>query len=201
MQNDAAARKQELRRLVIAARLSRSGADRAAAQAANVEHLFERLCRARVVCAYLPLATEPLSTALLDRLHGADVGVLVPVASSDAPLDWTTYPTATVVGAFGIAEPSGPRLGAVAVRTADVIVVPALAVDESGHRLGRGGGHYDRSLALLAGPPLPAGPLPSRELIAVLFDGEMVPELPAAAHDVRVTAVVTPTAGLVRLRS
>jgi 5-formyltetrahydrofolate cyclo-ligase len=73
-----------------------------------------------------------------------------------------------------------------------VVLVPALAVDAEGHRLGRGGGHYDRSLALRPD----RGASGAGALIAVLFDGERVPILPFDAHDVAVDAVVTPTGGV-----
>lgn len=187
-----AARKQSLRADLLTSRRARSEPDRVAARAAVAAHLWPRLQHCAIVCAYLPLATEPLLPSLLDRLHAAGVRVLVPVAAADAPLDWTDYPTPVSPGAFGIAAPTGPRRGAGAVTMADVVLVPALAVDDAGHRLGRGGGHYDRSLALLpAGPPARA-----TELIAVLFDGDERPELPFDAHDVAVDAVVTPTGGL-----
>ncbi len=89
--------------------------------------------------------------------------MLVPVVTGAAPLDWCEYvtrqpPQPTRRGALGIDEPTGPRLGPAAIADADVVLVPALAVDRRGHRLGRGGGHYDRTLALLS--ELRAEPLP-----------------------------------------
>ena len=191
-----AADKESLRRQLLAGRRARSRPDRASARTAIAAHLWPHLLRCGVVCAYLPLATEPLAPSLLDRLTAAGVRVLVPMVAADAPLDWTDHPAPTTSGPFGIAEPAGPRLGPDAVTTADVVLVPALAVDREGHRLGRGGGHYDRSLALLA----PAGPgaagTKRNELIAVLFDGELLPSVPFDTHDIAVEAVVTPAAGL-----
>ena len=64
-----------------------------------------------------------------------------------------------------------------------MILVPALAVDRSGVRLGRGGGYYDRSLPLRA---------PGARLIAVVRDDELVAELPGEPHDVRMTHALTP---------
>src|SRR5439155_17399887 len=107
------------------------------------------LAGAAVVCGYLPLATEPLTTALLDRLVAAGTTVLVPVVTADAPLDWCRYPGPTTTSPFGIQEPTGTRLGPAKIRSADAVLLPALAVDATGARLGRGGGHYDRTLALL----------------------------------------------------
>jgi 5-formyltetrahydrofolate cyclo-ligase len=68
------------------------------------------------------------------------------------------------------------------------VLVPALAVDRHGNRLGRGGGSYDRALARATGLT-----------VAVLYDGELVDLLPVEPHDVPVNAVVTPRSGLVRL--
>lgn len=193
-----AAGKGSMRAQLLTGRRDRSSSDRAAARTAIATHLRSRLLRCTVVCAYLPLATEPLEPTLLDELHAAGVRVLVPAVSTDAPLDWIEYPAQTIHGAFGIAEPTGPRLAPGAIAGADVVLVPALAVDAAGHRLGRGGGHYDRSLALLS-TDIPATATGRPELIAVLFDGELLPSVPFDDHDISVDAVVTPTGGLCRL--
>lgn len=153
-----------------------------------------------MVCAFLPLPSEPLSIGLLEQLSTTGTTVLVPVVASGAPLDWCRFPGPTSPGPFGIAEPSGRRLGPGAVTTATAILIPALAVDRAGRRLGRGEGHYDRTLALLGmTAPLrktaqPGTPLP--ELIAVVFDDEIIAGVPVESHDVGVTAVTTPTGGL-----
>jgi 5-formyltetrahydrofolate cyclo-ligase len=89
-------------------------------------------------------------------------------------------------GRFGLLEPLGPRLGPTALGTADVVVVPALAVSRDGARLGRGGGYYDRALQHAR---------PGAVLVALLFDDELLDEVPAEDHDHRVTAVVTPSGG------
>jgi 5-formyltetrahydrofolate cyclo-ligase len=81
-------------------------------------------------------------------------------------------------------------LGPDAVALASVILVPALAVDRTGVRLGRGAGFYDRSLPLAD---------PSARLVAVVRDDELVESLPAEPHDVRMTHVLTPERGLVPL--
>jgi 5-formyltetrahydrofolate cyclo-ligase len=91
-----------------------------------------------------------------------------------------------VPGRFGILEPVGPKLGPTAIGTAEVVVVPALAVDRGGTRLGRGGGWYDRALRHAR---------PGAVVVAVVFDGEVVDRLPALDHDRPVTAVVTPSGG------
>ncbi|TDB95060.1 5-formyltetrahydrofolate cyclo-ligase, partial [Micromonospora fluostatini] len=87
-------------------------------------------------------------------------------------------------------EPAGPRLGVTAIAGADLVVVPALAVDRRGLRLGRGGGSYDRALARV-----PA----TVPTVALLHDGELVGSLPAQPHDRPVRAVVTPASGVIEL--
>jgi 5-formyltetrahydrofolate cyclo-ligase len=81
-------------------------------------------------------------------------------------------------------------LGRDAVATADVVLVPGLAVDRTAMRLGRGGGSYDRALGRV-----PVGTF----VCTLLYDGEVLDEVPAEPHDRPVTAVVTPS-GLTRLR-
>jgi 5-formyltetrahydrofolate cyclo-ligase len=191
--------KTRLRMTLLAARRARPEPDRLAARAAVSGHLQRALSGTTCVAAYLPLPTEPMDVRTLDLL-AAGTRVLVPVVTGAAPLDWCEYvagaPAAgTRRGALGIDEPTGPRLGPAAIEDADVILVPALAVDHGGHRLGRGGGHYDRTLALLS--RLRTERPPRR--IAVIYDDELLTAVPFDELDQLVTAVVTPGSGLSQL--
>lgn len=186
-----AAAKTVLRAVAVDRRRAMSQVERAGGRATNAQHLRRLLSGLQSICVFLPLPTEPLADSLLDDLVRGGAQVLVPVTRPDAPLDWCAYPAPLTAGRFGVQTPDGPRLGAAAIRNADVVVVPAFAVDATGVRLGRGGGHYDRTLALLAGQ--------ARLVIAVLFDGEFVDRLPAEAHDRSVGAVVTPSRGVEHL--
>ncbi|MGH4007315.1 MAG: 5-formyltetrahydrofolate cyclo-ligase [Pseudonocardiaceae bacterium] len=148
------------------------------------------------VCAYWPVGTEPGSPALLDGLVRRGCRLLLPVVGSRAgpaaPLDWAEYSGAGSLraGPLGLYEPAGPRLGCAAIATAVLVLVPALAVDQHGVRLGRGGGHYDRTLPLAA---------PGTPLVAIVRDNEVIVSLPVQPHDVPVTAALTPGRGLVPL--
>ncbi|MGS0688515.1 5-formyltetrahydrofolate cyclo-ligase [Nakamurella sp. GG22] len=198
------AQKDRLRAALIESRRSRGEAERRRARAANAEHLLVAVQGLSCVACYLPLPTEPLARELLDRL-AETCRVLVPVTLGPLPLDWCEYPGPVSPGSFGILEPTGERLGSGAITDADAVLVPALAVDRAGHRLGRGGGHYDRTLALrhrLRSERNPRGTVPADRtaLIAVLFDGEFVDTLPHDAFDQPVTAVVTPGEGVRLLR-
>lgn len=151
------------------------------------------LASARTVAAYVSVGTEPGTAALLEALRERGTRVLLPVLLPDDDLDWGPYtgPGSLAVVRYGgrmeLAEPTGPRLGPDAVTGADVVLLPGLAVDGRGMRLGRGGGSYDRVLARLAR----AGARPA--LVVLLYDTEVVARVPAEAHDRPVHAVVTPT--------
>ncbi len=140
------------------------------------------------VAAYASVGTEPATVALLSALREAAVPVLLPVLLPDGDLDWARYDGTLVPGRRGLPEPPGPRLGREAVAECCVVVVPALAVDRTGTRLGRGGGSYDRALTRT-----------SALVVAALHDGDLVDTLPVEPHDVPVSAVVLPGLGLVRL--
>ncbi|MFE1171549.1 5-formyltetrahydrofolate cyclo-ligase [Streptomyces sp. NPDC058773] len=141
------------------------------------------------VAAYVSIGGEPSTRALLDLLRAAGVQVLLPVLLPDNDLDWALYEGADglVRAGRGLLEPDGPRLGPEAVTEADVVLLPGLAVDRRGLRLGRGGGSYDRVLARLAR----AGARAS--LVVLLYDAELLAEVPAEEHDRHVHAAVTPS--------
>jgi 5-formyltetrahydrofolate cyclo-ligase len=189
--------KAEMRARVLRARRKVTPEVHAREAAALAGHLAGIATRGRTVCAYVPIGSEPGSLAMLDDLHVRGVRVLLPVARHDdtgvpAPMRWGEYRPGTLVDArFGLREPEGPRLDVDAVADAEVVVVPALAVDRSGVRLGRGAGFYDRSL-------LQANP--AAMLVAVVRDDELVERVPAEPHDVRMTHALTPGCGLVALR-
>ncbi len=143
-----------------------------------------------LIAGYAPMPSEP-GGADLPELLAARARVLLPVLQPDLDLDWAYFTGAAGMSAGSrLSEPTGPRLGLAAVGSADLVVVPALLVDRSGVRLGRGGGSYDRALARVR---------PETMVVALLHDGELVDELPAAAHDRRVGAVILPSTGMTRL--
>ncbi|WP_228000170.1 5-formyltetrahydrofolate cyclo-ligase [Mycolicibacterium sp. P1-5] len=188
--------KAQHRAALLAARRDVPDAVRAAESQALSEHLGEFVAPEHTVCAYLPVGTEPGSPQLVDRLRELCARVLLPVARFAADgeplaLLWGAYvPDTLVTARFGLLEPAEPWLPASAVGEADLVLVPALAVDRRGVRLGRGGGFYDRSLPLCR---------PSTMLIAVVRDAELIDELPSEPHDVRMTHVLTPKHGLFAL--
>ena len=184
---DAEAAKAVLRERVLAGRRDRSPAARATAAAAVSTALLAGLARVRVLAAFVPEDTEPGAGRLPAAFTQLGARVLLPVVpESGSELRWAVDTGRLVPGRFGILEPAGPRLGPTAVGTAEVVVVPALAVDRQGIRLGRGGGYYDRALVHAR---------PGAVVVALVFDDEFVDRLPALEHDRPVTAVVTPSGG------
>ncbi|MET9495911.1 5-formyltetrahydrofolate cyclo-ligase [Streptomyces sp. NPDC006552] len=151
------------------------------------------LARARTVAAYVSVGGEPGTAPLLDALRARGTRVLLPALLPDNDLDWGVYegPASLVEvrhpGRMALWEPGGERLGADAVTAADVVLLPGLAVDARGMRLGRGGGSYDRVLARIEA----AGAHPA--LVVLLYDCEVVAHVPREAHDKAVHAVVTPS--------
>lgn len=140
--------------------------------------------RAATVAAYVSVGREPGTGLLLDGLVAAGKRVILPLLLPDHDLDWAPYagPDSLASARRGLLEPVTPALGVEAVATADAVVVPGLAVDRGGMRLGRGGGSYDRALGRV-----PVGTF----TCVVLHDEEVLDEVPAAPHDRRVTAAVT----------
>ena len=148
------------------------------------------------VCAYVPVGAEPGSIEMLDVLARHADRVLLPVARTTADddvaaLQWGEYRSGELVTArFGLLEPARPWLAATAVAEASVVLVPALAVDHTGARLGRGRGFYDRTLVLRA---------PQAKSIAVVRDEELLDDVPHEPHDVPMTHALTPGQGLFEL--
>ena len=194
----ATAGKAALRDRLLAARRSVADDTHAGEARSLTEHLDAAVSGDGTVCAYVPVGTEPGSIEMLDMLLRRSGRVLLPVARTSAdgmplPLRWGEYRKGALIpGQWGLFEPPGPALPASALAGAALVIVPALAVDRRGVRLGRGRGFYDRSLD---------GHNPQARLIAMVRDAEFVDQLPAEPHDVPMTHALTPKRGLIALPS
>jgi 5-formyltetrahydrofolate cyclo-ligase len=186
--------KAALRQRLLAARRSVADDIRAAEARTLTEHAADLVSGGETVCAYVPVGAEPGSIAMLDVLLAKAGRVLLPVARTDGAdtaraLRWGEYrPGHLVAARFGLLEPAEPWLPASALADACLVLVPALAVDRRGVRLGRGRGFYDRSLVHRD---------PRARLTAVVRDSEVVDELPQEPHDVPMTHALTPGGGLI----
>ncbi|MDN4159901.1 5-formyltetrahydrofolate cyclo-ligase [Nocardioides abyssi] len=178
--------KTALRDQVLTARRRRSLLDLGADARATAEHLLAtpEVRRAATVAAYVSVGSEPGTSALLDALAAAGKRVLLPRLLSDGDLDWGTWrgPDALAPARMGLVEPVD-SLGVDAVATADVVLVPGLAVSPTGMRLGRGGGSYDRALARV-----PVGTF----TCVLLGEDEVGLDVPVEPHDRAVLAAATP---------
>jgi 5-formyltetrahydrofolate cyclo-ligase len=180
---DVAVAKKSLRGQLLARRGQHADADRARTGAALVDAFaaeFESRVRGeqtspvaplQVVALYLSFATEPDTGPLIEWLAHHRVRALAPTLLPDADLGWMDVP-------------DGPPLGLDAIIDADVILVPALAVDLRGHRLGRGGGSYDRALTRVR---------PHQTVLAVVHDDEVLNAVPSEPHDRIVNGALTPS--------
>ena len=148
---------------------------------------------AGTVAAYISVGTEPETRGLVYALWKRGTYVLLPLLRPDYDLDWASYegPDSLAAGPRGLLQPTEPPRGVGAVTSADLVIVPALAVDRGGLRLGRGGGSYDRALARVGAAVL---------TVALIYDDELLDEVPAGPLDQRVRMVARPRQGITRLR-
>ncbi len=195
--SEVARQKAALRGRLCAARAALSAAERSAAgrRLRDAVLSLPEAGMAGTVAAYFSIGTEPATRSLVYALWKRGSYVLLPLLRADNDLDWASYEGPDSVrsrpdGRHGLVEPLEPPRGPDAIARADLVIAPALAVDNRGMRLGMGGGCYDRALARV-------GPLVAT--VALLYDGEFVDAVPAAPHDQPVRIVARPSAGVTRL--
>jgi 5-formyltetrahydrofolate cyclo-ligase len=156
----------------------------AAGITANLVQLATDL-RVRSLAAYLSLPDEPPTRDFVRWADGQGIRVLLPISRKDGLLDWAPYDSDDEgVDDFGMPMPTTEVLSPIAINSVDLIVVPAASVDRTGMRLGWGRGYFDKTLGSMeACPPV----------YAVVFDAELVDEVPSERHDQPVNGVVTPS--------
>jgi 5-formyltetrahydrofolate cyclo-ligase len=186
--------KAALRRRLLAARHRLSPEQRAGAGRAIRDAVLSlpQTQMAGTVAAYYSIAAEPDTHGLIYALWKRGSYVLLPVLRQDGDLDWASYegPDSLRPGPRGLTEPAEPPRGPGAIASADLVLVPALAVDHSGLRLGRGGGSYDRALTRV-GDQVPT--------VGLIYDEELLAKVPSWPHDQRVRLIARPATGMTRL--
>ena len=153
-----------------------------------IDRLRARLADAEVVFAYYSLPDEVDTHGLIEELLAAGKKVLLPTVIDDERMEWSLYTSDTPLkpGKFGIAEPdvTEGRFCHIGDITKEpslcYILVPGLAFDAEGHRLGRGRGYYDRFLA----------EHPDIYKIGVCFDFQKVEKVPVDQYDIPVDLVL-----------
>jgi 5-formyltetrahydrofolate cyclo-ligase len=186
--------KAAVRDRLLAARRQLTAADRAGA-ARDIRDAILSMPETQMagtVAAYYSVGSEPETHGLLFALWKRGSYVVLPILLPGGDLDWASYegPESLRPGPRGLTEPAEPPRGVSAISSADLVLVPALAVDHAGMRLGRGGGSYDRALARV-GTPVPT--------VALVYDSEFVPHVPFGQHDQRVRMIARPAGGITRL--
>jgi len=179
--------KKELRAKVLASLRQLSPAEREAAGAQARSLLREQPIwkQARSVLLFAPLPDELDVWPLLAAALSAGKTVALPRFDSQT----NGYVASQVqnlvddvkIGRFGIREPT-EKCSQIALNRLDFILVPGVAFDMQGRRLGRGKGFFDRLLAVVRGTTC-----------GVAFDEQIVREIPVAPHDVHVNRILTPT--------
>lgn len=139
-----------------------------------------RLLQAQTVLLYYSLPDEVCTHTLVDTLCQQDKMVLLPVVVGDGVMEIRRYAGRQDLceGAYGILEPAGERFDH--LQDIELAVVPGMAFDDEGHRLGRGKGYYDRFLPLI----------PHCYKIGVCFDFQRLPHIPVVSTDVPVDEVI-----------
>ncbi len=185
--SDSSPTKARLRATHVARRADRPEADQERQARGFRDQVLElpELGGATRIAAFVSQDAEPGTRPLLDALHARGVEVLLPVLLDDFDLDWGPYePGEQEHGRFGLLVPTTPHVGVDAISTVSVVVCPGVAVDRAGHRLGRGGGSYDRALKR-------CGPEVLRAQLA--YDEEVIDDVPVEEHDEQVDVIITPT--------
>lgn len=137
--------------------------------------------RATCLAAYMPLAHEADITPLLSQALKADKQLMLPrIVDGEMRFYWVKELSALRTGAFGIREPA-PDAPQAALEQATLILTPLEAVDALGHRLGKGGGYYDRALRTRKGFAL-----------GVALHYQVVERVPTADWDVPLDGWVAP---------
>ena len=164
-----------------------------------IARLRPLLSDARVVMAYYSLPDEVNTHQLLDDLVAEGKTVLLPKVLDATTMELRHYtgPHDLAPGPFGILEPTGSHYSP-SSKTIDVALIPGVAFDALGHRLGRGRGYYDRFLRTMGTVPSVSseandrGTVPSVRplLIGLCFDFQKVPSVPVDPTDIPVNQVI-----------
>ena len=148
-----------------------------------LDRLRPLLRDASVIMGYYSLPDEVMTHGLLDDMVAAGKTVLLPQVVDDNTMTLRRYSSKADLseGAFHIMEPVGECFSD--IHRVDTVLVPGVAFDAKGHRLGRGKGYYDRFLrSMITTPDL--------RLIGVCFDFQKVAEVPVEEYDIPMDIIV-----------
>ena len=191
MTDDIRSEKRALRAELRERRRTRTSTERAADDVAltdQLESLTESL-GVNSLAAYLSTPNEPQTRDFLGWACKKGIRVILPVSRDDGLLDWAPYDASDETeDVAGMPAPTTEILSPMTINDVGLILVPAATVDRTGMRMGWGQGYFDKTLGSMEKCP---------PVYAVIFDDELVDEVPSEVHDKRVNGVVTP-GGIVR---
>ena len=174
--------KQELRKMLRQQKITGSAAEASAIIRRLKEHPL--ILQAHTLFIYNALADEVPTQPLIDEMVEKGKTVLLPRVISDTEMELRHYTGQGDLreGAYGIMEPTGELFSDYA--DIQVAIVPGMAFDTAGHRLGRGKGYYDRFLPLL----------PKAYKIGICYPSRLLAEIPTDSHDILMDEVITQSA-------
>lgn len=177
--------KKQVRAACLAARRAMTDGERAEKSAQISEKLAQNgtLLGVKTVLSYLAAADEVDLSAFHTWAKERGICVAYPVSKRGGLMEAAVPAddTALVTGLFGIRAPAAERSQTVAPQEIDVVIVPCVGFDRRGHRLGHGGGYYDRYLPCCI----------NAHTILVAFAEQEVAEVPVEAHDMTMDEVIT----------
>jgi 5-formyltetrahydrofolate cyclo-ligase len=149
----------------------------------NWRHILTmpELISSKIVATYHSYGDEPETAGLNQELLNLGKELVLPKVRPDMNLDWISWngTTQELTKRFNFFEPTGDPISAAQI---DFVIIPCLHVTRSGHRLGQGGGSYDRALSAMRAFKL-----------GLIYSGEITAEpMPIQAHDQKLDAVATP---------
>jgi len=170
--------KKELRKKIIAARkdLAREVVDAKSAEIFKKIVSLKQYQKAKVIMAYLAIKNEVETVPFILQALAEGKRIIIPVCQKETttiiPAEIKNYPEDLEPGAWGILEPKPDRLYPVDPQEIDLIIIPGVAFDEQGNRLGYGAGYYDRFLPRLRADVLKIAPAYDLQIVPTVYPGE-----------------------------
>jgi 5-formyltetrahydrofolate cyclo-ligase len=179
--NDIAQAKAQLRGKILAERSARTNSETDEVNLTKQLLLLVERTKPTRVATYLSFGSEPSTKLFIKELLNLKIEVLVPKVTGEE-LTWFRFDGLNAVSStLGMQEPNESVLNQSELLNTDLLIIPALAVDRSGNRLGRGKGYFDRALADIS----------SNQSSAVCFESEFLETLPSEDHDQLIHTLVT----------
>jgi 5-formyltetrahydrofolate cyclo-ligase len=147
---------------------------------------FANFLESKIVLMYMPLRQQVDTREMINRGFEYNKIIVLPAFAPDSHgvqlLKIDRLATDMIEGPRGIPEPNPARCKAVPLDRIDIAIIPAVALDEKGGRLGSGDGYYDRIIPKL--------PITARK-VSLAFEDQIVPQVPMESHDKHVDIVIT----------